>query len=881
MKIGFLVWNKFQVAHFAELIRQFDEPDIIFVDRDPKSLHNFDPGWLMPLGGFTRFLPETKLDSLDGQFDFVLSQFNPPLQQKWSSTKLVMYQYSLTKPKTLYNLRWLGADLGLVYGDHSSEVLSPIVHAAKVGNSRFDPFFEERLCPVVSKKLRAMLDPGKPNLLYSPTWGDLSSAPFGKHWLSSLTQDFNVIVNYHHLAGRRDSQGSGFSGQEDLIFPANEISSLDLGPHLMEIADVVVSDMSGAIFDALYCRKPVVLLNSAANLLSHKKAHPMGIEISRRAEIGREVTTEKELRHAVAEALESAPYRNRNEELVAELFIQRGSCANLAKEALLSFRDQKPQFGPPLTEFAFSKVREKIQPHAFTLAKKRSERISPAPGGTAAYRAMLVRVIRTILRGRWPRRNRGLLKPTKTKIPTRRLLRSLIRKGMFFEAGIILEESAKEGLFETSDMFKMWSHYQNPLRFSRTKMRAIAKELLETTIKSHEAPDASIIQQALGSPPPETNRLDRSQSENLELERLPAELGRYQEIAARNEICDPDFWNVITPTGAEVNISKSGEKVFEMALYQSLLVEKVKDHETIREPMKQVTWMLINELLSHGYSVLPRIQTSFLGTAFSGKYPCASWHTKHVGSESHLHLKVGALPGFISIDLEGFAGWASIATAPIQELIRNVSPQEAEMNFQELRASIVDKGISKYRQKEDPPPDVGSYIFLPMQVVDDPVTELAYIKSLALLDFMVDWAKGRQVSLVVKRHPRCKDSHVKNVIEKYKKKSEIIVSSASVHSLVSGSDAVVTVNSGVAAEALLHLKPVITTGAADYSAGTWVAHNEEELAAALERLPRLPLTNLDLKKFLWFYSKRYQVSPHRPNDVRLLLNRVITRLERD
>jgi len=43
------------------------------------------------------------------------------------------------------------------------------------------------------------------------------------------------------------------------------------------------------------------------------------------------------------------------------------------------------------------------------------------------------------------------------------------------------------------------------------------------------------------------------------------------------------------------------------------------------------------------------------------------------------------------------------------------------------------------------------------------------------------------------------------------------MSDASVHDLISGANAVFTVNSGVGLEALLHGRPVVVTGECDYS----------------------------------------------------------------
>ena len=78
-------------------------------------------------------------------------------------------------------------------------------------------------------------------------------------------------------------------------------------------------------------------------------------------------------------------------------------------------------------------------------------------------------------------------------------------------------------------------------------------------------------------------------------------------------------------------------------------------------------------------------------------------------------------------------------------------------------------------------------------------------------------------------------------------------------------------NSGVGAEALMQLKPVITTGGADYAAATVQVRNEEQLFLALNNLPEHPITPNMVKKFLWIYSKEHQVHC---DDVQSIENRI-------
>ncbi|RJJ95293.1 capsular biosynthesis protein, partial [Escherichia coli] len=84
--------------------------------------------------------------------------------------------------------------------------------------------------------------------------------------------------------------------------------------------------------------------------------------------------------------------------------------------------------------------------------------------------------------------------------------------------------------------------------------------------------------------------------------------------------------------------------------------------------------------------------------------------------------------------------------------------------------------------------------------------------------------------VVVKRHPYCNSIEVEKLINELEKEGKIIVSDSSVHHLIKTSKAVITVNSGVGLETVIHNKPVIITGKSDYYyAATAIAKNGQEL----------------------------------------------------
>ncbi len=78
----------------------------------------------------------------------------------------------------------------------------------------------------------------------------------------------------------------------------------------------------------------------------------------------------------------------------------------------------------------------------------------------------------------------------------------------------------------------------------------------------------------------------------------------------------------------------------------------------------------------------------------------------------------------------------------------------------------------------------------------------------------------------------------------------------------------ITVNSGVGMESLLHLKTVISTGKSDYSCATTTIKTEEELEQILTCIPQ-PDEKL-IKRFLYHYKINHLFKANEINKIRSL-----------
>ena len=238
-----------------------------------------------------------------------------------------------------------------------------------------------------------------------------------------------------------------------------------------------------------------------------------------------------------------------------------------------------------------------------------------------------------------------------------------------------------------------------------------------------------------------------------------------------------------------------------------------------------------------------------------------SWHT--CGGVTGLrHLKESPFPGFFYFDRAGYSGWAALATLPdaqIEAEIAAIPDLEAEAYFQSLVSRFITARKSKYTQTEvgcvPLPP---RYVFIPMQLLDDHVTQLTDWDIFDLIRTVLQLLEGTDVSLVVKRHPKCMHWRVDAFLAEMAAHPRVLLVDAPIHDLIESSIAVCTVNSGVGAEALLMCKPVFTASPTDYG---FLAHDIRSVKSSTEfiTLTEVEVDRVKYAKFMTYYCRDYLV----------------------
>jgi len=114
------------------------------------------------------------------------------------------------------------------------------------------------------KGLKKEKHQGKPNLLYLPTFGEVSSIDaFNSEAVRSLKKKYNLIIKAHHAVQFIPTEHGHYALIKDM---ADEFYDSDTPlENLLARADVVLSDNSGAIFDAIYFEIPVPVFSNKLN----------------------------------------------------------------------------------------------------------------------------------------------------------------------------------------------------------------------------------------------------------------------------------------------------------------------------------------------------------------------------------------------------------------------------------------------------------------------------------------------------------------------------------------------------------------------------------------------------------------------------------------
>jgi hypothetical protein len=365
VELALLLTNAYQVHHYRHLLPHLPESTSVVVEVrdedlgvDEALIATYFPG----LG--VEWVLKSQLASLDGHFDVIVCQTPILPMQFLRRTRTVALQYSLAKERYQYGVWRSHVDLNLMYGPYSLEKVERHCNARAVGNLLFDTLGGKSVRPPVVPSRR-------PRVLLLPTYGELSALDAMLQRIDPGSADVTVKLHHREVGGVAAALPRGVRLVSSSVDPIQLI--LD--------SDLVVSDFSGAAYDAVACRRPV-LLAGVPDSDAGDAARLSKIDVERALLTGLAVEwpTAVPFAEAFGEALELAGDDERHARFVTDLYVNFGSAAAAAADAIAeagSLTRSHHPVGGPVHEALARHITANRELHAENASLKR--RIGAAP----------------------------------------------------------------------------------------------------------------------------------------------------------------------------------------------------------------------------------------------------------------------------------------------------------------------------------------------------------------------------------------------------------------------------------------------------------------------------------------------------------------------
>lgn len=335
-RVGFIGWNTFQFLHYRSLVEKI--PSAVCIVEPPRSIRAALVGLATErLLGREVVRLGRHAPPVDSLADVLVCQTPFPGLEEVRETPVVMLQYGYAKEWHNFGAWRCMGDLCLTFGPHASAGIGGFCECLETGNHRYDSWHDPEFQSQARAKHRTAGAGAKPVVLFAPTWGASKTT---HHFAAALASQsaFDVIYKPHHntMAGFGRAPGKNRTASFTVKHPDDDIVEL------LAASDLLVTDGSGAIFDAIYCAKPVVLMGCEPE----SPAAAQSIEWRRRAEIAPSVDDPARLCAVISAELSAARESTQDHPLRSLLFKESGRSADAMAEAILAFAGRKKTTTP-------------------------------------------------------------------------------------------------------------------------------------------------------------------------------------------------------------------------------------------------------------------------------------------------------------------------------------------------------------------------------------------------------------------------------------------------------------------------------------------------------------------------------------------------------
>lgn len=276
VRVGFVLSHPFHFFIYRPLMRALKNP-LAIIEKRAKTPFEFSKEFFRELQCDFVVLDETELKLVDQQVDVIFVMTPKHLGANFVNAKPVVMQYGMAKEAYNYGLWRCRGALNMMYGPYSAAAISGHAVARAVGNIRLDGYAPPQV--------------GGGGLLYLPTYGDLSTLSRFADLLPQLNADVPIKIKLHHASEFEDA------AIIRRLLDNPRVTLLDGYRDALEdiaAADIVLSDYSGAIFDAIFLKRPVALFQPGYTQRV-ARTNDNSIEIARGADLGEVLRSDDDL----------------------------------------------------------------------------------------------------------------------------------------------------------------------------------------------------------------------------------------------------------------------------------------------------------------------------------------------------------------------------------------------------------------------------------------------------------------------------------------------------------------------------------------------------------------------------------------------------------
>ncbi|MEO0568337.1 MAG: hypothetical protein AAF066_11435 [Pseudomonadota bacterium] len=284
-----------------------------------------------------------------------------------------------------------------------------------------------------------------------------------------------------------------------------------------------------------------------------------------------------------------------------------------------------------------------------------------------------------------------------------------------------------------------------------------------------------------------------------------------------------------------------------------IVVHATEDwYEKIRLGVIDFFEKIASSAISYGYKpMLTRAESLTSRLALEMDYKHITVGMRKAQGPSILHAHPSYLWGFWYLDPKGYYWTSSLVDTEFNA--DAIDAAKAQYFFNGVSGHMKRENVSKLAQPERGAVSVeaaAAVVFL--QEIDNFKNPVHYLDTLEMIH---NTAMATNDPVYVKLHPVQSDQTRQKVLQLCSNLPNVSVTNANIHDLIEASAVIVSQNSAVGFEALMHKKPVVTCARTDYHHATLVARTPEELQHCVQTAPGRLAEFPYERYFYWFLGE--------------------------